>query len=699
MNRLAKEKSPYLLQHARNPVDWYPWGEEAFAAARRENKPVFLSIGYSTCHWCHVMERESFADEETARRLNEAFVCVKVDREERPDLDHHYLSVCQALTGSGGWPLTLLLTPDKTPFFASTYIPKENRWGRQGLKELTRRVQDAWKSDPEGIAASAERIREFMARMAAEPAEKAELELDFSEKAYEDLKASFDEDWAGFGPPPKFPLPQHAVFLLRYGRRTGRREAELMAARTLEAMADGGIFDHLGGGFHRYATDREWLVPHFEKMLYDQALLAPAYAEGWLATGQPAFRDTAERVLEYMLRDLKQPGGGFASAEDADSEGEEGKYYLWTEKEIREALEPEEAVAALDRFGVLAEGNFAEPGKARDGRNILHSARGGPRAGSESKKAPEEKDSRLAAVRAKLLAKRRMRRPPFKDTKILTDWNGLAVAALAVCGRAFDRPDFLREAEAAADFLRATIVRPDGGLYHRAKDGEAAIPAFVDDYAFLIWGLIEVYQSTFRTADLAESVRLARRAVEELWDEGQDGFDFAPKDSDAIPGRKKEFADGALPSGNSVMAGNLLYLARLTADPTWEDFYNRLSRTLGARAAAGPLSITHFLSVLELTRRQFHEVVVAGRPGAPDTNAFLNALRREYLPGKVVLLRPEGSEAGPLFKLASSLEPYRSVGGRAAAYVCAGFRCRAPVTSPESLISLLKSGTEDLSIS
>jgi len=693
MNRLAKEKSPYLLQHARNPVDWHPWGEEAFAAARRDHKPVFLSIGYSTCHWCHVMERESFADEETARLLNEAFVCVKVDREERPDLDHYYMSVCQVLTGSGGWPLTVLLTPDKTPFFAATYIPKDNRYGPLGLKELTRRVQAAWKSDPDGIAASAERIREFMDRLAGAPAEDVDPGLNLSEKAYADLETSFDAERGGFGPPPKFPLSQHAVFLLRYGRRTGRQKAERMAARTLEAMAGGGIFDHLGGGFHRYAVDREWLVPHFEKMLSDQALLALAYAEGWLATGRPEFKDTAERVLEYMLRDLKQPGGGFASAEDADSEGEEGKFYLWTEREIREALEPGEVEAALAHFGVSAGGNFAEPGKARDGRNILHVSRRSPGAESESKRAAEEKDARLAAVRAKLLERRRTRRPPFKDTKVLTDWNGLAVAALGVCGRAFGRPDFLREAEAAADFLRTTMGRPDGGLHHRAKDGEAAIPAFLDDYAFLIWGLIELYQSTFRAGDLAESIRLARRTVEEFWDRDQDGFDFAPQDAGAIPGRKKEYADGALPSGNSVMAGNLLFLARLTSDPAWEDLYDRLGRTLGARAASGPLSFTHFLGVLELTRRPFHEVVIAGRPGAPDTEAFMNVLRREYLPGKVVLLRPEGPQAGPLLKLAPFLEPYHAVDGRAAAYVCTGFRCQAPVTSPANLLSLLNRGT------
>ncbi|MBM3297806.1 MAG: thioredoxin domain-containing protein, partial [Candidatus Aminicenantes bacterium] len=484
MNRLAKEKNPYLLQHARNPVDWYPWGEEAFAAARRDDKPVFLSIGYATCHWCHVMERESFEDEEVARLLNEAFICVKVDREERPDLDHYYMSVCQLLTGSGGWPLTVLLAPDKSPFFAATYIPRENRAGRLGMKALIPRLREAWRSDPETVAAAAERIRQAMVRQTSPPDETPPAGTDLGEEAFRELEASFDGARGGFGPAPKFPVPHQLTFLLRYARRTGRAEAESMAVRTLEAMSRGGLFDHLGGGFHRYSVDREWLVPHFEKMLSDQALQALAYAEGGLATNRPEFKETAERVLEYMLRDLVMPGGGFASAEDADSEGEEGKFYLWTEEEVRRILDPGEAEEALAHFRVSPGGNFSEAGRAPDGKNILHLAPSGWEAVSGSPGGGGSAD-RLAGARAKLLAARSRRLRPLRDDKVLADWNGLAVAALSVCGRELDRPDFLREAERTADFLGEKMRRPDGGLFHRYRNGEAAIPAFLDDYAFV----------------------------------------------------------------------------------------------------------------------------------------------------------------------------------------------------------------------
>jgi uncharacterized protein YyaL (SSP411 family) len=486
-NRLAVEKSPYLLQHAGNPVDWEPWGEEAFERARHEDRPVFLSIGYSTCHWCHVMERESFEDPDTARLLNEAFVCVKVDREERPDVDAVYMTVCQMLTGHGGWPLTIVMTPDREPFFAATYIPRKSVAGRIGLVDLVPRIRALWDERRGDILRSAAGIREALAR-ATELPEGAETGVAAMESAFRALRARFDPLQGGFGGAPKFPSPHNLLFLLRYADRTGEAAAREMVDLTLRRMRAGGIFDQLGHGFHRYSTDARWLLPHFEKMLYDQALLALACGEAAAALGSAEHARTAREVLGYVLRDLRDPAGGFHSAEDADSEGEEGRFYVWTEAELAEALDDEaDRLLAKAWFGVERAGNFADEATGRrTGANVLHltgtPAETAVRAGLD----PEGAGARIEAIRERLLAARESRERPARDDKVLTDWNGMAIAALARCGAVLGEPEFVQAGREAAEFVLGHLRSPDGSLQHRWRDGEAAIPGFAEDYACLL---------------------------------------------------------------------------------------------------------------------------------------------------------------------------------------------------------------------
>jgi len=695
MNRLAREKSPYLRQHAENPVDWYPWGDEAFERAAREDKPVFLSIGYSACHWCHVMERESFADEEVARVLNASFVCVKVDREERPDLDQHYMSVCQALTGAGGWPLTIVMTPEKRAFFAGTYFPKERRWGRPGLLEIVPVIGEAWRARREEVLRSAAEILGAVERGGgrAQAATEERLSVTTLDVAFRDLAADFDEARGGFGGAPKFPLPHRTGFLLRYWKRTGDRKALAMAEKTLGAMRRGGIYDQVGSGFHRYSTDAEWLVPHFEKMLYDQALLAEAYAEAFLAAGNVEFRRTAAEIADYVVRDLAAPAGGFYSAEDADSEGEEGKFYLWTIDEIREALEPGEAELAAQVFNVEAGGNFAEPGRGRDGRNILH--RGGSGGGGEDK-TPDGRtdgqgmDRRVDGIRQKLLRVREKRARPLLDTKVLADWNGLMIAGLASVFRVTGEERFLRAAGRAADFVLTDMAAEDGRLRHVSIEGEARVPAFLDDYAFLVKGLIALYEAGFDPGRLEQALDLTRRAVALFWDDDGGGFFFA--EAPEVGGRRKEIYDGAVPSGNSVMLTNLLRLARLTGLAELEERASRLAAAFAADVAGRPAAHTDFLRGLDVALGPSREVVVVGKRGAPETGSLLDTVKGAYLPNAVVLFKPAGEPeaAVRLERLCPFIKGMDAGGGRAAAYVCSGGACLRPVMSAAGLRDALK---------
>ena len=705
-NRLIREKSPYLRQHAHNPVDWYPWGDEAFKRARCEDKPVFLSIGYSSCHWCHVMERESFNDQEVSRLLNEAFVCVKVDREERPDLDQYYMTACQMLTGAGGWPLTIVLTPDRRPFFAGTYFPKERRWGRVGLMELVPRIGEAWRARREEVLRSAEGIVDAVARAwedrgaaqaAGRDAETGRrgLPAEIIDEAFRSLEADFDDLNGGFGTAPKFPVAHNVAFLLRYWKRSGNARALEMAEKTLERMALGGIWDHLGSGFHRYSTDAEWRVPHFEKMLYDQALLADVYTEALAATGKREFLRTATATLEYLLRDLGTPEGGFYTAEDADSEDGEGRFYTWTREEIEAVLKGDDAALAASVFNLRAEGNFSEPGGSADGRNVLSMRQPPAEIAAELGIPAERLEAEVASIRGKLLRARGERVRPFRDTKILADWNGLAIGALAKASRTTGRKEFLAAAEAAARFVLEKMRGPRGRLLHAFVDGEARIPAYLDDYAFLIRGLIEVYEAGFDPFYLERAIELMEAAKEDFEDAKDGGF-FSVTASTELPVRPKEVTDGAIPSGNSVMLMNLLRLGRLTGRRDLDEAAARLTEAFAVKVASRPRSHAAFLCGLDYAFGPAAEVVVVGQPGDPRTEALLSALARTWLPNVAVLFKAtEGrAEAGPsklrkIMELALFTCDMKEIDGRPAAFVCTSGRCLKPVASPEELLRLL----------
>jgi uncharacterized protein YyaL (SSP411 family) len=693
-NKLISEKSPYLLQHAQNPVDWYPWGADAFNRAHKENKPIFLSIGYSTCHWCHVMEKESFEDPEVAQLLNETFVCIKVDREERPDIDNAYMTVCQMMIGSGGWPLTIIMTPDKKPFFATTYIPKETRFGRIGMKEIVPSIKALWEGRRNELLTSAEQIAGALGQIEREAQGSLGSELGEStlKTAYDQLARSFDTQNGGFGTAPKFPTPHNLMFLLRYWRRTGDKQALGMVEKTLEAMRLGGIYDHVGFGFHRYATDSRWFLPHFEKMLYDQALMAMAYIEAYQATdGNGAYEQTAREIFSYVLRDMTNREGGFYSAEDADSEGEEGRFYLWTLDEVRHVLSTEEAELISRVFTMKKDGNFAEEATGREtGKNILVLKKPLAAIALDLTIPLEEFIQRLGTARARLLEARAKRVRPHKDDKILTDWNGLMIVALAKGAQAFDEPLYADAARRSADFILANMVDAKGRLYHRYRDGEAAIGAFLDDYAFLTWGLIEVYETTFESSYLQRAVDLNTMMLEHFWDGEGGGFYFTADDADKVLVRKKEIYDGAVPSGNSVAMLNLLRLARLTGHQEYEEKAAALSRAFSDSIAQSPGAHTQFTIALDLARGPSYEVVIVGDPHAEDTKAIAGALRKAFVPNKVVIFRPTGEEAPGITRLAGFTKDLGSLDGKATAYVCRAFRCELPTTDVHQMLALLK---------
>ena len=689
-NRLIFEKSPYLLQHAENPVDWYPWGPQAFEKARKENKPIFLSIGYSTCHWCHVMEHESFEDPEVARLMNQVFVSVKVDREERPDLDSIYMTVCQMMTGSGGWPLTIIMTPDKKPFFAGTYFPKESRLGRIGMLDLVPRIQEIWTNRRDEALKSADQITAALQEYSTEaPGE--ELGEPTLRTAFEGLAQRFDEQHGGFGSAPKFPTPHNLLFLLRYWRRTGNEKALSMVGKTLHAMRLGGVYDHVGFGFHRYSTDPIWLVPHFEKMLYDQALLAMAYTEAYQATRKAEYADTAREVFSYVLRDMRASTGAFYSAEDADSEGEEGKFYLWTVEEIRQVLSAEESDLVTTAFNVEKEGNFSDEATGRrSGRNILHLRRGLQEVASDLKMPEQQLKTHVERARKKLFAAREKRIHPHKDDKILADWNGLMIAALAKGARVLGEPGYAEAAKGASDFILHHMRNPNGRLLHRYRDGEAALPANVDDYAFLIWGLIELYETTFEVRYLQRALELNNDLVKHFWDEEAGAFYFTADDAEKLLVRQKDIYDGAIPSGNSVAALNLLRLGRISGSTDLEEKAVKIGRAFSKAVRQSPSAYTQLLLAVDFATGPSYEVVIAGKAGAEDTKAMIRALRVHFLPNKVVILRPTEEESPNITRIAEYTKYQSSIDGKATAYVCLNYTCKLPTTDSGKMLELLE---------
>ena len=688
-NRLAKEKSPYLLQHKNNPVEWYPWGEEAFKEAKRRDCPIFLSVGYSTCHWCHVMERESFEDEEVARLLNEHFVSIKVDREERPDVDHIYMTVCQALTGSGGWPLTVLMTPEKKPFFAGTYFPKHSRYNMPGLMEVLNQIAEKWRTSKADLVDTGSKIVEavqthFGARTGGE------LTEEVFKKGYSQFAGEFDSQYGGFGRAPKFPTPHNLSFLLRHWKRGGGEKSLYMVEKTLDAMYRGGIYDHIGFGFARYSTDQAWLVPHFEKMLYDNALLADGYLEACQATGKEGYGRVAREIFTYVLRDMTSPEGGFYSAEDADSEGVEGKFYVWTPEEVKVVLGEVEGEAFCRLYDITDGGNF-------EGKNIPNLIKSGSEWGllawAEPKVAGKTDGLSRAGLekcRQKLFAAREARMHPHKDDKILTAWNGLMIGALARGAAVLGEPLYAEAAERAAGFILKSLRRPDGRLLARYRDGEAAYPGYLDDYAFLIRGLIELYGATFDTRCLREALSLTDQAVALFWDDRNGGFYFYGEDSEELLARPKEVYDGALPSGNSVMLLNLLRLARLSGNSRLEEKAARQMAAFSGDVAQQPRGYTHFLMGAQFALGPAREIVVAGRQGERGLQNMLEAVRKMFLPESVVAFHPEEDGRQEIEDLAPYLKENRTVGGNATAYVCQGYACREPVTDADKLRQLLQ---------
>jgi uncharacterized protein len=688
MNRLIQEKSPYLLQHANNPVDWYPWGEEAFNRARLENKPIFLSIGYSTCHWCHVMERESFEDGEIARLLNHAFINIKVDREERADIDHVYMDICQMLTGSGGWPLTIIMTPDKKPFFAGTYFPKISAYGRIGMIDLIPRIDDLWKNRQEDARNSADVILAQIHNIHPPRVLEDANDLSFapSMDAVQYFKRSYDQANGGFGSAPKFPTPHSLLFLLTFWHRTKDENVLQMVLKTLQSMRSGGIYDHLGYGFSRYSTDSNWLVPHFEKMLYDQALLILAYTEAYQATRLPEFRKTAEEIIDYVLRDMTDPEGGFYSAEDADSEGVEGKFYLWERSEIVEILGADNAELFCRGYGVKNGGNFSDPaGHSLKGANILHLSKSEGKLAEDLKMDVSDLITLLSESRSALFKHRENRIHPHKDDKILTDWNSLMIAALAKAGRVFSEHHYIKAAKRAVHFIQAHLLKKEGRLLHRYRAREAVIDGNLDDYAFLIWGLLELYEADYQVSWLHQALELNQVLLARFRDPIAGDFFFTADDAEALPIRLKRSYDGAIPCGNSVQTLNLLRLASLTGTDEYEELAQTVIRANSEKLIASPANHAMMLVALERALAKHLEIVLVTECRSNDAKPMLKVIDEFYLPHKTCILIPEDRGLLDQVVLPEFRRNMTCVNGKTTAYVCVNKSCRLPTNQLEDL--------------
>jgi len=689
-NRLIHETSPYLQQHATNPIDWYPWSNAAFDKATKEDKPIFLSIGYSTCHWCHVMEHESFSDKEVAELLNQYFVSIKVDREERPDIDQVYMAVTQTITGRGGWPMTIIMTPDKKPFFAGTYFPKTTRWERPGLMELLPKVVDAWKNDREKVLSSAEQITQHVIGL-NKRLPGTDIDQKTLEKSQAFLAEMYDPQHGGFGTSPKFPSPHQLIFLLRRYHHTQNQKALEMVEKTLINMRLGGIYDHVGYGFHRYSTDAKWLVPHFEKMLYDQALLTMAYIEAYQAIGRTFYSQVVREIIAYVLRDMTSAEGGFFSAEDADSEGVEGKFYLWTTSEIRKIFDPANAELFEQVYNMKKEGNFhsEEAGQVK-GSNILHLSKQLPEIAGALGITTDQLSKQLKSSREKIFCVREDRVHPFKDDKILTDWNGLMIAALAKAGNVLGENLYTAAAEKSAGFVLQKLRDDNGRLLKRYRQGKAGLSAHLNDYAFMVWGLLELYEATYKTKYLKEALALNHQMLNHFWDEQNGGFFLTADDSEKLLVRSKEIYDGAIPSGNSVAAMNLLRLGHMTGTSDFLSKSNQIIKAFSVSVKQYPAAHCQLMVALEFALNPNYEVVIVGKPQGKGTRAMLSALRDSFIPEKVVLFKPADQNTNAeIVRLAPFTKSMVATDGYATAYVCQRFMCKLPTTDIDQMLENL----------
>jgi uncharacterized protein len=675
-NRLAREKSPYLLQHQHNPVNWYSWGEEAFAKARRDNKPIFLSIGYSTCHWCHVMERESFESPELAAYLNEHFVSIKVDREERPDVDKIYMTFVQATTGQGGWPLNVFLTPELKPFYGGTYFPPDNRHGRPAFIQLLRQIQELWQTRRAALANSASDIHARLEQLGVSHDRLSELVLTSAvvRDAGSLMKKSYDPEHGGFGGAPKFPQPSQPQFLLRYARRFHDEEAIRMVLHTCDRMAAGGIHDQLGGGFARYSVDAEWLVPHFEKMLYDNAQLAQMYLDAYLVSGQARFAAVARDILDYVLRDMTHPEGGFYSAEDADSEGQEGKFYCWTRAELAELLTPEEFKVAARYFGVTEQGNFIDHSHPQPLPNLNVLSIADPTLIGEETEL-------LATAKAKMLAVRARRVRPACDDKVLASWNGLMLGAMARASAVLDDATYRAAAEKNIAFLKASLW--DAGtqtLWHRWREEERDDVQLLEGYAFLLAGVIELYEATLAAEHLEFAIALAETMLARFYDAENGGFWQSPAGAKDLILRVKEDYDGAEPSGNSVAILSLLRLGEITGRKDFTQAAEQSLRLFASRLQQVPQAVPFMLQALDFSLEAPRHAVIAGDPACAEARALLRTVHTVYQPNKVVL-----GQTGPVEPFARTL-PAR---GGPVVYLCTGTACQPPTADPAMISELL----------
>jgi hypothetical protein len=671
-NRLIKEKSPYLLQHANNPVDWYPWSQEALDKAKAENKPVFLSIGYASCHWCHVMEEECFSDHQVADLLNQAFVCIKVDREERPDLDAQYMAVCQAMDRNCGWPLNVIMTPRLNPFYVASYIPKHSTVSLVGMLDLIPQITQLWKIQSQQMEIIGADIKARLQVMEKRTGER-QLGKEVLQDAYDRLTMEFDDQNGGFGTAPKFPTPHKLLFLLDFYMRKGEKEALKMSEKTLIKMRQGGMYDQIGFGFHRYSTDPQWLVPHFEKMLYDQALLTLAYVKAFQVTGAKRYALAAKEILDYVLRDLASPQGGFCSGQDADTEGEEGKYYLWTVEEVLDILSPADAELAVHIYGLNPEGNFPQS----KGKNILHIAEPLEELAPYKGLTLQELIDSLHIIREKLFEARKKRPAPAIDDKVLTDWNGLMIAALAKTGSHLNETKYLEDAKKTADFILKHMVKGDV-LYHRYAKGETAIEGFLDDYAFTSYGLIQLYEATFEDTYLHAAAELTKTMTAKFWDRANGGF-FQTQTSETTLPRIKQLYDGAIPSGNSVALQNLLSLSRLTNEPAYQTMANQMTKTFAEEIEGAPEAFTFFLLAFDFLIGPSYNIVVVGDLKEKGTAEMLSEIRKLYLPTTTVVLKhPDQVDLG-----------YQQIDGKATAYICRDQTCLPPANSLSLMLEQL----------
>ncbi len=675
-NSLINETSPYLLQHAHNPVNWYPWSDEAFELANKEDKPIFLSIGYSTCHWCHVMEHESFENEEVAKMMNKTFINIKVDREERPDIDNIYMTICQMLTGSGGWPLTIIMTPEKKPFFAGTYFPPTTRFGRIGMLDLIPKIDSVWRNDKQTIIENADEISNAL-KNASSPTSEGEFDTTIFSMAYDEFLNIYDEQFGGFGQKPKFPTPHQLNFLLRHYKNTGKEVALEMVENTLINMRMGGIYDHIGKGFHRYSTDRQWLLPHFEKMLYDQATLMSAYSETYLITKDEFYLRTAKDILDYVVRDLKSKDGAFYSAEDADSEGLEGKFYVWEKSEIEKIL-GKDSDFFCNVFNIYPNGNYTEEAAGHGaGGNIPHLKKGIKEIADEYKINEKEVLNKIESLRKKLFDLREKRVHPFKDDKILTDWNSLFISSIVKLYDCNNDANTLQYAIDAENFIYKNLFK-NNELYHVYGKNGASIIANLDDYAFYIQSLIDLYQATFNIDYLKRAITLTDKSLVEFYSLVDKAFYFTSSNAEELLVRKIEVYDGAIASGNSIMILNLLKLSKITANEKYSNVANDMINSFSNLSRRSPTSFTQYLVACDFAYNQSYEIVIVGdKLKNEKIKNMLKEIRSNFIPNKVLVWK-EDKENTEIEKIAEYSKMMYSINNLPTIYVCKNFMCENP---------------------